>query len=86
MLVRTDNSQKGLTLVQFTLNDDFAKEFKEILIKSLRKSDCVTQSGNKFLIMLQEATKSDSEIVKARIFSRAKGMEDKIFFECEKIK
>ena len=86
MLVRTDNSQKGLTLVQFTLNDDFAKEFKEILIKSLRKSDCVTQSGNKFLIVLQEATKSDSEIVKARIFSRAKGMEDKIFFECEKIK
>lgn len=86
MLVRTDNSQKGLTLVQFTLNDDFAKEFKEILIKSLRKSDCVTQSGNKFLIMLQEATKSDSEIVKARIFSRTKGMEDKIFFECEKIK
>ncbi len=86
MLVRTDNSQKGLTLVQFTLNDDFAKEFKEILIKSLRKSDCVTQSGNKFLIVLQGATEADSQIVKARIFSRAKGMEDKIFFECEKIK
>lgn len=86
MLVRTDNSQKGLTLVQFTLNDDFAEEFKEILIKSLRKSDCVTQSGNKFLIVLQGATEADSQIVKARIFSRAKGMEDKIFFECEKIK
>ena len=86
MLIRTDNSKKGLTLMQFTLNDDLAEEFKEILIHSLRKSDCVTQNGNKFLVLLQGATETDSEIVKARIFLRAKDIEDKIFFECEEIK
>jgi len=86
MMIRIDNSKKGLMLVQFTLNNDFAEEFKEILIKSLRKSDCVTQSGNKFLILLQDATESDIEIIKTRIFSRTKGIEDKILFECEKIK
>ena len=86
MLVRTDNYKKGLTMVQFTLPDDLAEEFKEILIHSLRKSDCVTQNGNKFLVLLQEATETDTEIMRDRIFSRAKAMEDKIFFECEKIK
>lgn len=86
MLVRTDNSQKGLTLVQFTLPDDLSEEFKEVLIHTLRKSDCVTQNGNKFLVLLQGATETDSEIVKTRIFSRANGMEDKISFECEGIK
>ena len=86
MLIRTDNSQKGLTLVQFTLNDDSAEEFKEILIHALRKSDCVTRNGNKFLVLLQGGTEIAAEIVKSRIFSRTNGIEDKIFFKCEKIK
>ena len=86
ILVRTDNYKKGLTLVQFIVEDDLAEEFKEILIHSLRKSDCVTQSGNKFLVMLQEATEDESEIVRDRIFSRAKDIADKISFASEKIK
>ena len=86
MLIRTDNSQKGLTLVQFTLEESLAEEFKEILIQSLRKSDCVTQNGNKFLILLQEATESESEIVRDRILSRLEGnLAVGIKFECEKI-
>jgi len=85
MLVRMDY-KKGLTLVQFTLNDDFEAEFKEILIKSLRKSDCVTQCGNKFLILLQEATETESEIVRDRILSRlAENLREKISYEREKI-
>ena len=82
-----DNYKKGLTLMQFTLPEKiFAEEFKEILIRSLRKSDCVTQSGNKFLILLMEATEKESDTVKERIFSRVKNFcVDKIEFECEEI-
>ena len=72
MLVRADDYKKGLTLVQFTLDDNFAEEFKEILIHSLRKSDCVTQNGNKFLAMLHEMTGEEAEIFRDRIFSQAK--------------
>lgn len=86
MLVRSDNYKKGLMLVQFTLDGNFTEEFKEILIHSLRKSDCVTQNGNKFLAMLQEMTEDESEIVRDKIFSQAKIMADKISFASEKIK
>ena len=86
ILVRTNNYKKGLTLVQFTLEDNFTEEFKEILIHSLRKSDCVTQNGNKFLILLQEATESESEIVRDRIFSRLEEhLLEKISYERTKI-
>ena len=82
-----DNYKKGLTLMQFTLPEkSFAEEFKEILIRSLRKSDCVTQNGNKFLILLMEATEKESDTVKERIFSRVKNFfVDKIVFEREGI-
>ena len=85
LLARMEH-KKGLTLVQFTVENDLAAEFKEILIHSLRKSDCVTQNGNKFLILLQEATESESEIVKNRILSRLEGnLAVGIKFECEKV-
>ena len=78
--------KKGLTLVQFTVESNLAEEFKEILIHTLRKSDCVTQNGNKFLILLQEATESESEVVRDRILSRLEGkLAVGIKFECEKI-
>ncbi|MBR0260180.1 MAG: diguanylate cyclase [Selenomonadaceae bacterium] len=82
-----DNYKKGLTLMQFTLPEkSFAEEFKEILLKSLRKSDCVTQSGNKFLVLLMEATEEESDKVKKRIFSRLKNFfVDNIGFEREGI-
>ena len=85
ILTRMDY-KKGLTLVQFTLEDNLAEEFKEILIHSLRKSDCVTQCGNKFLVLLQEATESESEIVRDRILSRlGENLREKISYESEKI-
>ena len=88
LLVRmADNYKKGLTLIQFTLEvDDFAEEFKEILLNSLRRSDCITQHGKKFLILLMEAEDFEADIVKTRIFSKLKNSQaDKIFFEREKI-
>ena len=85
LFMRMDN--KNLVLMQFTLPEkDLAKEFKEILIHTLRKSDCVTQNGKKFLILLIEAREKDSDIVKDRIMSRAKNIfAGKIGFEREEI-
>lgn len=83
----TDNYKKGLTLMQFTLNNnDFAEEFKDILIQSLRRSDCVSQSGNKFFVLLMESTEEESDGIKDRIFLRLrKLLTDEISFEREKI-
>lgn len=82
-----DNYQKGLVLMQFTLADKkLSEEFKEILIHSLRRSDCVTQNGEKFLVILMEATPKESEEIKDRIFSKLKKYPaEKISFEEEKI-
>lgn len=82
-----DVYKKNLILVQFTLPDEnFAEEFKEVLIQSLRKSDCVSQSGNKFLTLLTEATLEETDGIKNRIFSRLKGFSAvKILYEREKI-
>lgn len=88
LLVRmSDNYKKGLTLLQFTLpTDDVTTEFGEILVKALRRSDCVSHSGKKFFVLLMEATESESEIVRDRIFSRCrKSLVDKISFEREVI-
>ena len=79
---------KGLDLMQFTLADEnFAEEFKDILIHSLRKSDCATQSDkNKFLVILIEATQEECNSIRDRIFSAIKNYPpEKISFECEKI-
>lgn len=88
LLVRmADNCKKDLTLLQFTLpTDEAAAEFGEILVQSLRPSDCVSQSGKKFFVLLMEATKSESELVRDRIFSRCrKSLVEAISFEREAI-
>ena len=78
LLVRMSNLySKGLALMQITAGEDF----KEILLHSLRNSDCVTKSGNKFLILLQEVTEEDTESIKNRLLS---GREN-ISVEVEKI-
>ena len=82
-----DNYKKGVTLMQFSLNNaDFAEVFKEILLHALRKSDCVTQSENKFLVLLMEATEQECDTVRTRIFSRLnQSMAKQISFERENI-
>ena len=85
LFMRMDS--KNLVLMQFTLAEiSFADEFKEILLKSLRKSDCVTRNGKKFLVLLTEATEKDADNIKSRIYLRLKGISaDKISFERERI-
>ena len=88
LLVRTgDDFIKDATLLQFTLSDeDFADEFKEILVHSLRRSDCVTRHGKNFLILLLKTTAAESEAVRDKIFSRLeKSFADKISFETETV-
>ncbi len=88
LLVRVAEScKKNLVLVQFTLTEEnFAEEFKEILIGSLRRSDCVTMCGKKFLALLPEATEFEADYMKSKIFSRLKNFSARqIIFEREKI-
>ena len=89
LLVRMcDTYRKGLFLIQFTVDDESLIEvFKENLLHSLRKSDCVTQSAKeKFLVLLMETTEEESLNVKDRIFSKLNPSEKKkIQFEQEKI-
>ncbi len=80
------NFHRGLQLLQFVIrSEDFSAEFKEELFKSLRKSDCITQSGNKILVLFLEATQEDAEAVKDKIFSQLENFSDKVIFESEKI-
>ena len=84
LLVRAaDNYQKSLKLVQFTLSAGVsAEEFKDVLINSLRRSDCVSQHGNNFLVLLAEISEREIDILKDRIFSRLpESLADKISFE-----
>ena len=88
LLVRmASNYRKGLQLMQFTVkSENLSAEFKEALFKSLRKSDCITQSGNKILVLLMEATAEEAEEVCNRIFRQLKNFSaDDIIFESEKI-
>ena len=83
-----NNYRKGLQLIQFTIkSENVIEEFKEILLKSLRKSDCITQSGNnKFLVLLMEATDEECKEVCNRIFSQLKkDFSDDVIFESETI-
>ncbi|MBD3878198.1 MAG: diguanylate cyclase [Quinella sp. 1Q5] len=87
MVRMVDNYKKGVMIMQFTIPTDNEKEeFADVLVRSLRCSDCVSQSGRKFFVLLMEATESESDIVRDRIFSRCrKSLVDKISFEREKI-
>ena len=83
-----DYYNKGLDLLQFTLADEnFADEFKEFLIHSLRKSDCVTQSDkNKFLVILIETSLDEYDLFCDKIFSKIKNeQQKKISLKREKI-
>ena len=79
--------QGGLQLIQFIIkSEDFSAEFKAELFKTLRNSDCITQSGNKILVLLTENDSEKCEEVKDRIFSRLNDFSsDKVTFESEKI-
>ena len=79
-----DDLKKNLHLVQITFQTENFDEFKETLLQSFRKSDCVTQCGkNKFLVLLPNV---DDENIINKIISKLKNFSsDKITVESEKI-
>ena len=83
LLVRiANNYKKSLRLLQFVVkSENFSAEFKEELFRILRTSDCITQSGNKILVLFMEETQEEAESVKDKIFSQLENFSDKVVFE-----
>ena len=78
LLVRMSNMYgKGLALMQITADENF----QEFLLHSLRNSDCVTFTGNKFLVLLQEVNDEDTDTIKNRLLNGG----ENISCEVEKI-
>jgi len=75
------NYKKNIQFLALTAevnNDSELEELKNLLKKTLRKSDCITQSGkNEFYILLMETTTEEAKIVKARLLGKVK-VSDKI--------
>lgn len=66
-----ENSHGSAQFIEITLdtdNDDARDEFLEVLIKNLRRRDCVTQFGrDQFLILLNDLPHESIELVQRRI-------------------
>ena len=88
------NYQQTSQLLHFKINTESeiaVEQFKEILIKTLRRSDCITQAGkNQFLVILMEASTEEGKIVKQRIIDSWNqteyGSNSNIIFNQESIK
>ena len=72
----SNNYKKEIQFMKITIkNADETKleELKKLLIKILRKSDCLTQNGNnQIFVLLLETSANDVEIVQNRIFDKIK--------------
>lgn len=68
-----ESYEKDVQLMHITIetqNQSNVDKFRETLLKTLRRSDCVTQTGGTgFLLMLMEARSKESEIIKDRIMA-----------------
>lgn len=79
------HSAKFLDIKLNGVSDEACEEFTDVLIKSLRRSDCVTRYGrNQFLVLLSETEAQDVEFVRQKILSawRLKG---EVTFEAGKV-
>ena len=61
-----------LRMIVKNAKDDDLLEIKNLLIKILRKSDCITQNGNLIYILLMEMSANETEIVQNRILDKIK--------------
>ena len=70
------NYQKEIHFINVTLesnNESDIEDFRNVLSKTLRKSDCITQNGkNQFFILLIETKTEGSDMVKQRIINNMK--------------
>ena len=66
-----DSCKREAQFMQFELDsaqDSFVEEFRDLLIKNLRMSDCVTRAGrNKFLALLPETKPAELNIIKIKL-------------------
>ena len=77
-------SAQFLRLTLDTADDNARDEFPEVLIKNLRRRDCVTQLGrNQFLILLNDLPHESIEFVQRRIVEtwKLKRLGGEIIFE-----
>ena len=77
-----------LTLTFETDNDEAREDFLEMLIKILRRSDCVTQYGrDQFFIILNDTPEEKVDFVRKKISAawQAKNLGGNILFESSKI-
>ena len=83
-----DNYQREIQFMQLTLDTEdeaLVEEFREVLIKTLRRSDRVTQHGkNQFFVLLQETPLAKGRLVEYRI--RGNWTRTAIAFEMESVR
>ena len=75
-----NNYKKDIQFLRMVVKnsiDEHLTEIKNLLIKILRKSDCITQNENSIYILLMETPTNEIEIVKNRILDKIK-QSDKI--------
>ena len=88
-----ESYERGVQLMQITIETETPSnidEFRNTLVKTLRRSDCVTQNGsNNFLLLLMEAGSKEREVIRDRILANWKKLnisaECKLTFEMENI-
>ena len=86
-----DNFQMPTNFLELTLetnNEETREDFLELLIKNLRRSDCVTQYGrDQFLIILNDPSEENIDFVRKKILAawQAKNLGGEITFESGKI-
>ena len=88
-----ESYERDVQLMQIkieTENQSNIDEFRNILVKTLRRSDCITQNGsNNFLLLLMEAGSKEREVIRDRILTNWKKLdisaECSVTFEMENI-
>ncbi|MBR2179351.1 MAG: diguanylate cyclase [Selenomonadaceae bacterium] len=88
-----ESYERDVQLMQITIETQTQSnidEFRNTLLKTLRRSDCITQNGsNKFLLLLMEAGSKEREVIRDRILANWNKVnisaECKLKFEMENI-
>ena len=71
-----NNYKKDIQFMKISLkNQSLVDEMKKLLMKTLRRSDCATQTGNSIYILLMETPEDNTKFVEERIREKIKSSE-----------
>ena len=71
-----NNYKKDIQFMKISLkNKSLVDEMKKLLMKTLRRSDCATQTGNSIYILLMETPEDNTQFVEERIREKIKSSE-----------